>query len=363
MCLSRPTVAIIDLRAIKSNLAVLCETAAGSKIVAVVKANAYGNGAVRVSSAIEQYVDILAVAFLAEAQELRNAGIIKPILILQGPHQKIDLLQGKDNNFIWMLHSEWQLQAFTEFTESSHEHGEKSWLKFDSGMHRLGLPLSEFQNILKENTAIINDNTVLVTHLANADEPIQSRAQAQIDRFMTHAARANLPMCIANSAASIRFAQARVDYVRLGIALYGSTPFQDTDNPILLAPVMSLESEIIALRTIAKGDTVGYGSAWKAARESTIATVAIGYADGYPRHAPTSTPAWCNHQLIPLVGRVSMDMLTFDVSDLPTVKIGDRVQLWGDKLPINDVAEHIGTIGYELMTRVSSRVPRQYIDN
>lgn len=361
--MSRPTVAIINLSAIKFNLALLSDMANGSKIVAVVKADAYGNGAVRVASAIEQDVDILSVAFLAEAQELRNAGITKPILILQGPHQHIDLQQGKGNNFIWMLHSKWQLQAFTEFTESSCEHAEKSWLKFDTGMHRLGLPIAELQNILKDYASIVNDNTVLVTHLANADEAIQARAKAQIDRFITHAAHTNLPMCIANSATSVRFEQARADYVRLGIALYGSTPFQQTDNPISLAPVMSLESQVIALRTIAKGDTVGYGSTWKAARESTIATVAIGYADGYPRHAPTSTPAWCNNQLISLVGRVSMDMLTFDVSDLPLVEIGDRVQLWGDKLPINEVAEHIGTIGYELMTRVSSRVPREYIDN
>jgi alanine racemase len=337
--------------------------ASGSKIVAVVKADAYGNGALRVASAIEQYVNILSVAFLAEAQALRQAGITKPILILQGPHQNIDLQQGKGENFIWMLHSEWQLKAFTEFTESSSEHTEKSWLKFDTGMHRLGFPLAELQNILRNYATIVDDKTVLVTHLANADEPIQSRAKAQIDTFLTRAANTNLPMCIANSATSVRFDQARLDYVRLGIALYGSTPFQQSDNPISLVPVMSLESQVIALRTIAKGDTVGYGSTWKAARESTIATVAIGYADGYPRHAPTSTPAWCNNQLISLVGRVSMDMLTFDVSDLPAVEIGDRVQLWGDKLPINDVAEHIGTIAYELMTRVSSRVPREYLDN
>jgi alanine racemase len=361
--LSRPTVAIINLGAIKTNLALLSDIAKGSKIVAVVKADAYGNGAHRVACAIEQYVNILSVAFLAEAQELRNAGITKPILILQGPHQKMDLQQGKGKNFIWMLHSEWQLQAFTEFAESSSEQAEKSWLKFDTGMHRLGLPLVELENILQNYASIIDDNTVLVTHLANADEPIQSRAKAQIETFIRHAASTNLPLCIANSASSIRFEQARVDYVRLGIALYGSTPFQQTDNPISLVPVMSLESQVIALRKIAKGDTVGYGSTWKAARESTIATVAIGYADGYPRHAPTSTPAWCNNQLISLVGRVSMDMLTFDVSDLPVVEIGDRVQLWGDKLPINDVAEHIGTIGYELMTRVSSRVPRKYIEN
>lgn len=363
--MSRPTVATINLSAIKSNIALLKDIAKGSKIIAVVKADAYGNGAVKVALAIEQMVDILSVAFLAEAQELRRAGLSAPILILQGPHQAIDLQQGKHQNFIWMLHSEWQLEAFAGYKQSGIEHQQtqKSWLKFDSGMHRLGLPIAELHTILERYANIVDDNTVLVTHLADADEPIQSNAQAQIDKFLAMAANTNLPMCIANSAGCVRFDQARTDYVRLGIVMYGSTPFQTADNPIMLAPVMNLESQVIALRTIPKGDTVGYGSTWKAPRESTIATVALGYADGYPRHAPFGTPAWCNGQLISLVGRVSMDMLTFDVSDLSEVAVGDPVQLWGDKLAINDVAEHIGTIAYELMTRVSSRVPREYIDN
>lgn len=361
--MSRPTVAIINLHAIKSNLTLLTDIAGGSKIVAVVKADAYGNGAVKVALAIEENVDILSVAFLAEAQKLREAGVLVPILILQGPHQHIDLQQGKHQNFIWMLHSEWQISAFANFIKSneSHQKTEKFWLKFDSGMHRLGLPIDELQTILEKYASIIKKNTVLVTHLANADEPDQSNAQAQVDKFIRSVSGSNLPMCIANSAGNIRFDDARADYVRLGIAMYGATPFQITDNPVTLTPVMSLESQIIALRTIPKGDSVGYGSTWTASRESVIATVAIGYADGYPRNAPMSTPAWCNNQLIPLVGRVSMDMLTFDVSDLPNVDVGDLVQLWGDKLAINQVAEHIGTIAYELMTRVSARVPRVYM--
>jgi alanine racemase len=215
--------------------------------------------------------------------------------------------------------------------------------------------------LLAKYPTIIDENTVLVTHLANADEPIQDHAKAQIDKFLAVALMTKLPICIANSAANVRFDRARGDYVRLGIAMYGSSPFQTQDSPIDLHPVMSLNSQIISLRTIAKGDTVGYGGMWRAARESLIATVALGYADGYPRQAPTSTPAWCNDQRIPLVGRVSMDMLTFDVTDLPNVALNDAVQLWGDKLPINDVADHIGTIGYELMTRVSARVARKYI--
>lgn len=360
--MGRNTVATINLNSLHANLDMLIDTANGSKIVAVVKANAYGNGASVIAKSIEAKVDILAVAFLSEAIELRESGISKPILILQGPHEEADLYHTGDPHLIWVLHSEWQLAAFSTYQQRlpASITGARAWLKFDTGMHRLGLPIDQLSHFLHKYNAIVTPDTVLVTHLANADEPIQTNAKTQIKRFLTAAAGVNLPICIANSATNIRFSEARADYVRLGIAMYGSTPFQPNDNPCLLHSVMSLHSQIIGLRTIPKGDTVGYGSTWKAGRESIIATVAIGYADGYPRHAPTSTPAWCNGQRIPLVGRVSMDMLTFDVTNLSCVAIGDEVQLWGDKLPINDVADHIGTIGYELMTRVSARVPRKY---
>jgi alanine racemase len=358
---SRRTIATINLNALRDNLALLMDYNSGSKVIAVVKADAYGNGAVNVARAIEAVVDIFAVAFLAEAKTLCEAGISKPVLVLQGPHSQQELYDESTSNLIWMLHSEWQLEAFAKYKQSTVVHKSAAWLKFDSGMHRLGLPIAQLPDLLAKYSSIIDENTVLATHLANADEPIQDHAKAQIDDFLAVALMVNLPICIANSAASIRFDQARGDYVRLGIAMYGSSPFQSHDNPVALKPVMSLDSQIIGLRTIEKGEAVGYGSTWRAARESVIATVSIGYADGYPRHAPTSTPAWCKGQLIPLVGRVSMDMLTFDVTNLSSVAIGDVVQLWGDKLPINDVADHIGTIGYELMTRISARVPRKYI--
>lgn len=372
--MSRPTIAKINLHALDDNLTHLSEMANGSKIIAVVKANAYGNGAVPVAKHIEQKVDVLAVAFLAEAIELRKAGITKPILILQGPHSPDELLYNEFVNnkpkasivkdFIWILHTKWQLDLYSQYctTEKAMLDSAKIWLKFDTGMHRLGLEIDEFDAIMQQYASFINSDTVIMTHLANADEPEQTHALAQIERFLVAVEASKQPLCISNSATHIRFRHARQDYVRLGIALYGSSPFQADDSPIELAPVMSLESQIIALRTIPVGDCVGYGSTWKAARQTTIATVALGYADGYPRHAPSGTMAWCNGELVPLVGRVSMDMLTFDVSDLSNVKIGDTVQLWGDKMPINDVANAVGTIGYELMTRVSSRVPRSYRD-
>ncbi len=361
--MSRPTIATINLAALRNNLDTLKNISKMSKMVGVVKANAYGNGAVVVATEIEPYVDALAVAFLSEAQELRAAGIVKPILILQGPHSKDDLVTCTLHNIIWMLHSKWQLDAYETFhnDKMADRIKAKAWLKFDSGMHRLGLPLNELPDILQAYASFIDQNTVLATHLADADDRNPIHAEQQISRFLAMAENTQQPLCIANSATSARFSHARQDYVRVGIALYGSTPFMAGDNPLDLQTVMHLNSQIMALRTIQKGETVGYGSTWKAHRDSVIATVALGYADGYPRHAPTGTPAWCNDKIVPLIGRVSMDMLTFDVTDLAKVEVGDSIQLWGDKLPINEVADHIGTIGYELMTRVSSRVPRVYI--
>lgn len=361
--MTRPTIANIDLAAVKANLQTLSGYAKDANLIGVVKADAYGNGAVEVARTIETSVAMLAVAFISEAIELREAGITKSILILQGPHSVEDLFQSECKDIVWLLHSKWQLDAFAGYAKSKQYKAlnHQAWLKFDTGMHRLGLDIKIFDEILINYASFVNENTVLCTHLANADEVNQENALQQISGFLNIVEKTSNPLCIANSATNARFAHATKDYVRLGIALYGSTPFEKDDNPLTLTPVMSLNSQIIALRHIPKGDSVGYGSTWRAIRDSVIATVAIGYADGYPRHAPTGTPAWCNNAIIPLVGRVSMDMLTFDVTELVDVHIGDTVQLWGDKLAINKVADHIGTIGYELMTRVSKRVPRQYI--
>ena len=357
--MARPTHALIDLASIKHNLTLLKEIAGDCGVIAVVKADAYGNGAVAVAQSIQAKVEMFAVAFLEEALELRQAGITKPIVILQGAHEEEDFALGQIHNLIWLLHSEWQVTAYAKFIENEQVQA-NAWFKFDTGMHRLGFSPDFLPLLMANYTQLINANTVIVTHIASADEPNQAHAQAQISRFQAMLKEYKLAVSIANSAMSIRCTDAHQDFVRLGIALYGSSPFQTEQNLINLNPVMSLQSEIMALRTIPKGDVVGYGGTWRAPQTSVIATIPLGYADGYPRHAPTGTPAWCNGQLIPLIGRVSMDMLTFDVTALTNPQIGDKVQLWGDKLPINDVANHIGTIAYELMTRVSKRVPRIY---
>lgn len=364
--MSRPTAVTIDLNAIAHNLQVLSDIASPSKVVGVVKADAYGNGVIEVARKIADGVSMLAVAFLSEAQELREYGITKPILVLQGPHSQQDIIDGAELNLTWMVHTHWQLKAFEQLQQDNFYNASKAcklWLKFDSGMHRLGFALNELSDILNNYEALVNQHTVLTTHLARADERDKSNAHEQFSAFISIANKHNLSLSIANSATNIDYPEARQSYVRLGIAMYGANPFEFKRQDLSLKAVNILESQIIALREVASGESVGYGGTFTAQTNTKIATVAIGYADGYPRHAANGTPAWCNGKLIYLAGRVSMDMLTFDVSHLDEVNIGDTVQLWGDKLPINKVADAIGTISYELMTRLSKRVPRHYLGN
>jgi alanine racemase len=348
---------------VTSNLIALQGYAKQSKTVAVIKANAYGNGAVKIAQHIQAHCDMFAVAILQEALELRASGITLPILVLQGPHESPEVAHTLEQNLHWMIHNHTQLGFLDALSSTEASLDGRLWFKFDSGMHRLGFALDSFAKLVDDYPQYFTPNTVIATHLACADEANSEHAQSQIDAFLKCAQTSGFARSIANSAGTIAHKDARQDFNRIGIAMYGSSPFSvqaPANQALVLKPVMHLQAKIIALRTIPKGDTVGYGATWKAPRQSTIATVAIGYADGYPRHAPTGTPAMCNGHRIALVGRVSMDMITFDVTDLQNVEVGDDVELWGDTLSINDVAEHIGTIGYELMTRLSSRVTRRY---
>jgi alanine racemase len=358
--MTRQTTATIALASLQANLDMLKALSPNSKTVAVVKADAYGNGAIEVSGFMEQDVDMFAVAIVEEALGLRTAGISAPILILQGPHEADELNLTFTHNLHWMLHNYQQLDWLKASEFNASQYADHLWFKFDTGMHRLGFAINDFQRLLHEYAEYITQQTVIATHLACADETDTRHVRQQIQQFLNEVTQSGLPLSIANSAGAIALTDARQAYNRLGIALYGSSPF-DADNPqINLQTVMSLKAKVIGLRTIPAGDSVGYGATWIAKRSSIIATVAIGYADGYPRHAPSGTPAICRSQRISLVGRVSMDMLTFDVTDVAEVAIGDEVELWGQRLSINEVANYVGTIGYELMTRVSARVPRIY---
>lgn len=366
--MARYTHASIDLDALKQNFVAMSNCSHNSKQVVVVKADAYGNGAVAVAKCLQDQADMFAVAFLDEVFELREAGIMQPILVLQGPHQEQECELTNALNVVWMLHVEQQLNWINKRIENNELSTHHHWVKFDTGMHRLGLGIEDYTQLSTAYPHIFQDNTVIATHLATADEPDNTASATAINTFMNAMSGRHDCLSIANSAANICLPESAKTWNRMGISLYGSSPFEHNfkhnskhnEVAVALKPVMQLNSEVIALRTIPTGDSVGYGATWTADRPTIIATVAIGYADGYPRHAPIGTVALFGGQVGTLVGRVSMDMLTFDVTDIENVDIGTKVELWGANLAINDVAKQIGTIGYELMTRVSKRVPRKY---
>ncbi len=358
----RNTFAEVDLQAVKRNFKRLAALAPQSDALAVVKADAYGNGAIPVAKTLEKYTSMFGVAIVEEAIELRSAGINKPILVLEGPLEASQLLDTKRLDIHWMLHNRIQLDWFRKENNNNALNGHQ-WIKFDTGMHRLGFLSEDFLWLKNHYADVFTDQAVIATHLACADEEASSNAKTQIRDFLALVEDVKNPTSIANSAGTMAFSSSRASINRLGIAMYGSSPFGHALNnqTTALEPVMRFCAPVIAIRDIPAGDSVGYGATWTASRPSRIATVAAGYADGYPRHAKSGTPAWLNGKQINLAGRVSMDMITFDITEHDSVKIGDLVELWGPNNAINEVAHHADTIGYELMTRLSKRVPRRYI--
>ena len=358
--MARPAKATIDLNALRHNYQLACKLAPGAKSIAVVKANAYGHGAVACARALEPLAPALAVACIEEALELREAGITKPILLLEGPFKYDEITLAEQHNFWMMLSNSEQVQWLTKAQPSSPL---TVWLKADSGMHRLGFQNGDFAEAYRNLKTLphVNSDIVLATHFAAADEVDRDFTQRQIERFRTILPDTNAPTSLANSAGILAWPESHGSWNRPGYMLYGATPLnQQHDNARDLKPVMSFTSEVIGVRQVPKGDSVGYGCSWTAERDSTIATVAIGYGDGYPRQTPNGTPILINGQQAALAGRVSMDMITVDVTELSPVKVGDPVELWGNNLCVNTIAEQCQTIGYELLTRMPLRAPRIY---
>jgi len=349
---SRQTQAIIHADAILTNFKLLAELAPDSRSMAVIKADAYGHGAVNVARILKHASPRYAVAIIEEAIALREAGITSPIVVLEGAHQPKECALARAHECILVMHNETQLAWMGSCPPSSRPH---IWFKVDSGMHRLGFSLDKLADITRQYADLITTETVLATHLACADDIENPFSNKQIASFKRVAQGINLPLSIANSPAVIGWPSSRGDWNRLGIAVYGGQPKR---SHIPIRPTMTLRSSVIALRKVPKGESVGYGQTWVAEKDSCIATVGIGYADGYPRHCPNGTPVMINGQRAALVGRVSMDMITIDVTHIPSVTIGDSVELWGENVAIGDVAEAAKSIDYELMTRISARVPR-----
>lgn len=356
---SRKTYSIINLPALVSNYNHIANLAPESETIAVVKANAYGHGAIEVAKYLSNHVPALAVALVDEAIELRDAGITLPILIMEGPLSCEDFAIALKHNFWLMLHNAQQVDWLTSFKPT---YTGQLWLKIDTGMNRLGVKPDETEAILAKFTTEQLQSLVLCTHFSSSDEVNNPKTRLQIQAFDRINQRFGFKKSLANSAGILNWPASHGNYNRLGLALYGSPPIPVENLPIKLTPVMTLQSTIIGLRQLNIGESVGYGEIWQAQRPSTIATIAIGYADGYPRNAKNGTPVFIKGQLAPLAGRVSMDMLTVDVTDITDIKLGDSVELWGENLAIETVAEYLDTVNYELLTRVSNRVTRIYVE-
>ena len=357
--MARDCKAVIDLQAIRSNHEIARRCAPASRNVAIVKADAYGHGATRVAAALS-HADAFGVACIEEAVELRDAGISQPILLLQGFFDPSELTQIGEYGLWTVIHCLEQVEAAVAGPVGAPL---TVWLKADTGMHRLGLGATEFSvalNQLRESSNV--GDIVLATHFACSDETDNPMTTQQIEAFRQLSSDSGLPVSLANSGGVLAWPDSHGDWNRPGYMLYGNshlrTPNRSAED---LLPAMTLESKIVALRTVSPGEAVGYGETWKAERPSRIATVSIGYGDGYPQQAPAGTPVLVNGRRALLAGRVSMDMLTVDVTDLDNIVIGDQVLLWGGGLTVDEVAAHVGAIGYELLTRLPARVPREYI--
>lgn len=355
--MSRPTRATLDLAALRHNVAQARRLAPDAKLMAVVKANAYGHGAVPVASELQQLADALAVACVEEALELREAGITAPILLLEGPFDAEELSLCTQFQLWVTIENEAQLQWLEQARLSAPV---PCWLKVNTGMNRLGISPALVESFFARLGDCANAGDVVVyTHFANADDLTSDQTPRQLALFDKLCLPAGMARSAANSAGLLAWPQAHYDWVRPGYMLYGNSPMlQDHPNTASLQAVMTFSSAIASLRDVDAGQAVGYGGDWIAARPSRIATVTVGYGDGYPRQAPNGTPVLVNGQRAPLAGRVSMDMITVDVTDLDDVKAGDEVVLWGKGLPVAEVAAHAGTIGYELTTRMPARTPR-----
>ncbi len=349
----RPIRATIRAAALAHNLGVVREHAGAAKVWAVIKANAYGHGLLRAAQALKD-ADGFAVLDLEEAIRLRLAGADKPILLLEGFFKPQDVALLAEYRLTPVIHN---LEQIEILEKSAQDVAIDAFLKVNSGMNRLGFTVDNVRiawNALHNRPGM--GQVTLMTHFADADGA--GGVAAQLEWFNSITQPFSGPRCMANSAALIRFPETRADAVRPGIMLYGCSPFADRGADVLgLQPAMTLASEIIGVQNLQQGERVGYGFGYEAAEEMTIGIVACGYADGYPRHAPTGTPVLVAGQRTRTIGRVSMDMIAVDISDVPEAYIGTPVTLWGEGLSADEVAKSAGTVGYELLCALAPRVP------
>jgi alanine racemase len=347
----------VDAAALRNNLAVVRRFAPAARVMAAVKANAYGHGLIHAARALAD-ADAFGVARVEEALRLRAARIAQPIVVLEGVFAASQLAAAADNDLQLVVHSFEQIAMLEQYA------GKRRfavWLKLDTGMNRLGFRLEEFMAAHARLAGCAAVGTLRVlTHLACAENAGGTETKVQLERFRAVTAPLRLERSIANSAGIIAWPEAHAQWVRPGLMLYGASPFAERSAADLgLLPAMTLATQVIAVRDVAAGEAIGYNGIWRAPRRSRIAVAAVGYGDGYPRCMRAGAPALINGREAPVVGRVSMDMTMLDATDLPDVAVGDEVRLWGTGLPAERVAPFADTIAYELFCRIAERVRRE----
>lgn len=357
--MSRDVVARVDTRAIAENFALLQRRAANSRVLAVLKSDAYGHGIEAAAGALS-HAEAFGVAAQGEAQRLRDAGFIQPIVLFGGFDAPQDIAQLAQMNVRPALHHPAQIDMLQAQRDTGLLH---VWLKIDSGMNRLGFPPDELAHALARLRALPNiaPDIVLMTHFAASDEPGSNSVAAQVATFRSATAGLGLPVSLANSCAVLDHPDTHGDWIRPGGALYGLTTkpnHRGADDG--LRPAMKLSTRLIAVREKPAGARIGYGGSYVCPDVMRVGVAAVGYGDGYPRHAAPGTPVMVGGVRCALIGRVSMDLITLDLSAAPQAKVGDEVVLWGEGLAVEDIAASAGTISYELTCGLTRRVTYQY---
>ncbi len=350
----RPARAVLNPDALRHNFSKVRQAAPSSRVMAIIKANGYGHGLVWAARTLRE-ADAFGVASVEDAVALRDAGIKQPIVLLEGFFHPSELPALLRYTLDSVVHHEQQIAALEQLRLTGRI---DVWVKVDTGMHRLGISPESVPAILQRLKACASAGTLrLLSHFPNADNPHDTRAPIQVQ--LLESFEAGFERSLANSAGIVYWPASHLDWVRPGIMLYGASPMTGIPAAGLdLRPVMTLRSEIIAVNDRRKGDSIGYGGDWVCPEDMPVGIVAIGYGDGYPRHVPSGTPVLVNGRRVPLIGRVSMDMVTVDLRSQPKAQPGDPVVLWGQGLPVEEIAAQSGTISYDLLCRVTARVPR-----
>jgi len=352
--MARPTSATIHTHALRHNLGVVRARAPMSRVMAVVKADGYGHGLERVARAL-QGADAFGVATLSDAQRLRAAGLSQPIVLLSGFDAADDLAQLRQLSVETVVHHASQIAML----EQAGGEPIRCWLKVDTGMHRLGFCASDVRDVHARLSALTNvaDDIVLMSHLASSDEFDNPQTPTQLQRFADATAGLPGPRSLANSAAVLGWPDTHADWVRPGGALYGISVIAGKHGGDFgLKPAMTLATRLLAVNRIAKGERIGYSATYECPEDMPVGVAAIGYGDGYPRRVPAGTSVLVNGRRAEIIGRVSMDLITIDLRTQPDAQPGNPVVLWGEGLPVEEIAEAAGTIGYEPVCSITRRV-------